>query len=62
MKTFALSCLITKSTCQQSKIVTCIGLIVTNKKNLLKLSDSIETGLFDHHHHAHINHNEVWKF
>ena len=54
MQTFALSSLITKPTCHQSKITTCIDLIQTNEKDLCKLSDNCETGLSDHH--------EVWKF
>ena len=54
MQTFALSSLITKPTCHQSKITTCIDLIQTNEKDLCKLSDNCETGLSDLH--------EVWKF
>ena len=33
----------------QSNDPTCIDLILTNKKNLFKLSDTFETGLSDHH-------------
>ena len=36
-------------TCYQSNDFTCIDLILTNKKNLFKLSDTFETGLSDHH-------------
>ena len=49
MQTFTLSCLINKPTCHQFKIATCIDLILTNKKNLFKLSGNLETGLSDHH-------------
>ena len=36
-------------TCYQSNNPTCIDLILINKKNLFKLSDTFETGLSDHH-------------
>ena len=36
-------------TCYQSNDSTCIDLILTNKKNLLKLSGTFKTGLYDHH-------------
>ena len=36
-------------TCYQSNDFTCIDLILTNKKNLFKLSDTVETGPSDHH-------------
>ena len=35
-------------TCYQSNDPTCIDLILTNKKNLFKLSDTLETGLSYH--------------
>ena len=38
-----------KPTCYQSDNPTCIDLILTNKKNLFKLSDTFETVLYDHH-------------
>ena len=38
-----------QTTCHQSKIVTCIDLVLGNKKNLFKLSDNFEIGLSDHH-------------
>ena len=40
--------LINMLTCYQSSNPICIDLILTNKKNLLKLSDTFETGLSDH--------------
>ena len=39
-QTVALSYLVTKSTCHQSEIATCFDIILTNKKNLFKLSDN----------------------
>ena len=36
-------------TCYQSNDPTCIDFILTNKKNLFKLSDTFETGLSDDH-------------
>ena len=41
--------LINKPTCFQSNKPTCIDLILTNKKNLFKLSNTFETGISDHH-------------
>ena len=41
--------LINKPTCFQSNAPTCIDLILTNKKNLLKLTNNFETGISDHH-------------
>ena len=35
--------------CYQSNNPTCKDLILTNKKNLFKLSDTFETSLSDHH-------------
>ena len=49
MQTIAFSGFITKPTCHQSKIATCIDLIPANKDNLFKLSDNFETVLADHH-------------
>ena len=40
MQTFALSYLVTKSTCHQSEIATCFDIILTNKKNLFKVPDN----------------------
>ena len=45
----AFPCLINKLMCHQSKIATCILLILTNKKSLFKLSDNFEVYLSDHH-------------
>ena len=36
-------------TCYQSNYPIWIDLILTNKKNLFKLSDTFETGVSDHH-------------
>ena len=41
--------LINKPTCFQSNKPTCINLILTNKKNLFKLSNNFENGISDHH-------------
>ena len=41
--------LINKPTCYPSNNPTYIDLVLTNKKNLFKLSDNFETGLSDHH-------------
>ena len=41
--------LINKPTCHHSNNPTCIDLILTNKKNLFKLSHTFKTGLSDHH-------------
>ena len=42
--------LINKPTCFHSNTPTCIDLIITNKKNLFKLSNyTFETGISDHH-------------
>ena len=41
--------LINKPTCFQSNTPTCIDLILTNKKDLFKLSNTFETGISDHH-------------
>ena len=38
-----------KPICYHSNNPICIDLILTNKKNLFKLSDTFEIGLFDHH-------------
>ena len=35
-------------TCYQSNDPTCINLILSNKNNLLKLSETFDTGLSDH--------------
>ena len=44
MEVFTLWCLINTPPCHQSKNPTCIHLILTNKWNLVKLSDSFEIG------------------
>ena len=44
-----LSSLIKKPTCYQSNTPSCIDLILTNRKNLFKLSNTFDTGLSDHH-------------
>ena len=49
LEDYDLSNLINKPTYYQSNNPTCIDLILTNKKNLFKLSDTFETGLPDHH-------------
>ena len=41
--------LMTKPTCHQSKIATCIDLILGNKKSLFNLCDNFETCLSGHH-------------
>ena len=41
--------LINKPTCFQSNKPICIDLILTNNKNLFKLSNTFETGISDHH-------------
>ena len=46
---YNLNNLINKPTCFQSNKPTCIDLILTNKKNLFKLSNTFETGISDHH-------------
>ena len=43
------SSLIKKPTCYQSNTPSCIDLILTNRKNLSKLSNTFDTGLSDHH-------------
>ena len=49
MQAYNLNNLINKPTCFQSNKPTCIDLILTNKKNLFKLSNTFETGISDHH-------------
>ena len=49
LENYDLNNLINKPTCHQSNDPTCINLILTNKKNLFKLSDTFELGLSDHH-------------
>ena len=48
MPTFDLECFIKKPTCFQSSNLTCIDLILTNKKELFKNTDVIEVGISDH--------------
>ena len=49
LENYDLDNLINMPTCYQSNDPTCIDLILTNKKNLFKLSDTFKAGLFDHH-------------
>ena len=49
MNTFNLECLITKSSCFRSENPSCLGLILTNKRELLKHSDVIQIRISDHH-------------
>ena len=49
LENYDLNNLINKPTCYRPNNPTCIDLILTNKKNLCKLSDTFETGLSDHH-------------
>ena len=49
IQAYNLNNLINKPTCFQSNKPTCIDLILTNKKNLFKLSNTFETGISDHH-------------
>ena len=48
IQAYNLNNLINKPTCFQSNKPTCIDLILTNKKNLFKLSNTFETGISDH--------------
>ena len=49
IQAYNLNNLINKPTCFQSNTPTCIDLILTNKKDLFKLSNTFETGISDHH-------------
>ena len=49
IQAYNLNKLINKPTCFQSNTPTCIDLILTNNKNLFKLSTTFETGILDHH-------------
>ena len=49
MQTYEFSRLIKKPICYQSITPSSIDLILTNRKNLFKLSNTFETGLSDHH-------------
>ena len=49
MNSFGLESLIKKPTCSQSKNPSCIDLILTNEKDLLKNSNVLEVGISDHH-------------
>ena len=49
IQAYNLNNLIKKPTCFQSNKPICIGLILANKENLLKLSNTFETGILDHH-------------
>ena len=49
IQAYNLNNLINKPTSFQSNTPTCIDLILTNKKNLFKLSNTFETGISDHH-------------
>ena len=49
IQVYNLNNLINKPTCFQSNTPAYIDLILTDKKNLFKLSDTFETGISDHH-------------
>ena len=49
MFSFDLESLIDSPTCYESINITCIDLILTNKKNHFMKSATFETGLSDHH-------------
>ena len=49
IQAYNLNNLINKPTYFQSNKPTCIDLIITNKKNLFKLSNTFEAGISDHH-------------
>ena len=49
IQAYNLNSLINKPTCFQSNTPTRIDLILINKKNLFKLSNTLETGISDHH-------------
>ena len=49
MNAFDLECLIKKPTCFQSTSLSCIDLVLTNKKEFFKNSNFIEVGTSDHH-------------
>ena len=58
LENYDLSNLINKPTCYRLNNPTCIDLILTNKNNLFKLSDTFETGLSDHHK-LYLNYSEI---
>ena len=49
IQAYELSSLIKKRTCYQSNTPSCICLILTNRKHLFQLLNTVETGLSDHH-------------
>ena len=49
MQAYDFSSLIKKPACYQSNTPSCTDLILTNRKRLVKLSNTFETGLSDHH-------------
>ena len=49
IQAYNLNNLINKATCFQSNTPTCIDLILTNKKDWFKSSNTFETGISDHH-------------
>ena len=49
IQAYNLNNLINKPTCFQSNTATCIDLILTNKKDSFKLSNTFEAGISDHH-------------
>ena len=49
LQAYNLTSLIKKATYFQSSNPSCIDLILTNQKNMYKLSNTFETGLSDHH-------------
>ena len=49
LQAYSLTTLIKETTCFQSSNPSCIDLILTNQKNMYKLSNAFETGISDHH-------------
>ena len=49
MQAYDFRSFIKEPTCYQSNTPSCIGLILTNRKSLFKLSNTFETDLSDHH-------------
>ena len=49
IQAYDLSSYIKKPTCYQSQTPGCIDLILTNRKYLFQLSNTLKTGLSDHH-------------
>ena len=49
LQAYNLTSLIKEATCFQSSNPSCIDLILTNQKNMCKLSNTFETGISDRH-------------